>query len=129
MTTARDEFDTPLAGLPASERQVLGQTHMEAAVAEVRFVSDRTDLPEAEAVQIWNALGPEEFPVFEKSTLSSLNLTVTPDGAGGTTTKQEGWVVATTARDMTVTMLPSMVIQGLVPERSYRIPIICYRST
>jgi len=110
MTPSRDEFDTPLAGLPASERQVLGQTHMEAAVAEVRFVSDRTELPEAEAIEIWTALGSDEFPVFEKSALSSLNLTVTPDGANSSTTRQEGWVVATPTRDLTITLLPAMVI-------------------
>ena len=110
MTASRDEFDTPLAGLPANNRQVLGQTHMEVAVAEVRFVSDRTELPEAEAVEIWTALGSDEFPVFEKSALNSWNLTVTPDGAGSTTTRQDGWVVASAARDITVTLLPSMVI-------------------
>ena len=106
----RDEFDTPLAGLPSSNRQVLGETHIEAAVAEVRFVADRTELPESEAIQVWRALGPEDYPVFEKSALNSWNLTVTPDGAGGTSARQDGWVVASASRDLTVTLLPSMVI-------------------
>ena len=106
----RDEFDVPLGGLLQSDRQVLGETHIEAAVAEVRFIASRTELPESEAVAVWHALGAETYPIFEKSALNSWNITVTPDGAGSSTTRQDGWVVASAARDLTVTLLPSMVI-------------------
>ena len=111
MSTAEtDEFDAPLGGLPSSGRQVLGETHIEAAVAEVRFVASRTELPEAEAAEVWRALGSEAYPIFEKSALNTWNITVTPDGAGSTSARQDGWVVASASRDLTITLLPSMVI-------------------
>ncbi len=105
-----DEFDKPLGGLTGGARVLLERTHMEAAVAEVRFVPGRDELPEASAVAVWNALGKDRLPIFERHAVSTVNLTVTPNGADQTTQAQHGWVLASNDRRTVVTLLPSMVV-------------------
>lgn len=108
-----DEFDVPLGGLTALSRLQLGRTHMEAAVAEVRFVPTpgRDALPEATAVAVWKGLGGRKaFPVFERHTMNAISLVVTPDGADSSAQVQHGWVLATADRRTAVTLFPSTVV-------------------
>ena len=86
-----DEFDKPLGASRAAPGCSFERTHMEAAVAEVRFVPGRDELPEASAVAVWNALGKDRLPIFERHAVSTVNLTVTPNGADQTTQAQHGW--------------------------------------
>src|SRR4051794_30689976 len=61
----RDEWDRPLGNLDGLTRVRLDRTHLEAAVAEVRFTTN-ADLSEQHAISIWQGLGEESFPVFTK---------------------------------------------------------------
>src|SRR5450759_5325940 len=90
--TDGDEWDIPLGGLAGLSRVQLERTHLEAAVAEVRFLSVRSELPEDEAVSIWKQLGQDTFPVFETHVQNILNVTVGPQGATQSTDAQRGWV-------------------------------------
>ncbi|MBI1376791.1 MAG: TIGR04255 family protein [Frankiales bacterium] len=110
LVTGTDEFDKPLGALVGVSRLRLERTHMEAAVAEVRFVPGREELSEADAIHVWNGLGKASLPVFERHTMNTVNLTVTPSGADHSTQVQHGWVLATNDRRTAVTLLPSMVV-------------------
>lgn len=109
-----DEFDVPLGGLASLSRLQLGRTHMEAAIAEVRFVPalGKDSLPEKTAIAVWKGLGGRKvFPVYERHTMNSINLVVTPHGADSAPAQvQHGWVLATADRRTAVTLLPSTVV-------------------
>lgn len=116
-----DEFDVPLGGLRPASRMVFTRTHLEAAVGEVRFLSGRNELDEHDAVSIWSALGgPEALPLFERTSLNTWNLQVTPDGADQSMLVQHGWVLATGDRSTTVTLLPAMVVLQTSHYEHYR---------
>jgi uncharacterized protein (TIGR04255 family) len=108
--THRDEWDRPLGGLAGLARVRLERTHLEAAVAEVRFLATRSELPESDAVSIWEGLGQATFPVFEKHVQNIVNLIVSPRGASQSTGVQHGWVLANADRSTWVTLLPSTVV-------------------
>jgi uncharacterized protein (TIGR04255 family) len=112
-----DEWDVPLGGLQGLARVMLERTHVEAAVAEVRFVSDHRELPESAAVEVWKALGTENFPVFEPSNQVMVTLTIGPEGPQQSQHAQQGWLLATSDRSTAVTLLPATVI---VQTRTYR---------
>lgn len=114
---ASDEWDIPLGGLPGLARVQLGRTHVEAAVAEVRFVGGQHQLPEAAAAEVWEGLGPDAFPVFEPSTQTIMTFTITPNGPVPTQESQQGWLLATSDRSTAVTLLPSLVV---VQTRDYQ---------
>lgn len=105
-----DEWDVPLGGLPGLARVRLERTHVEGAVAEVRFVSDLTDLPESVAAQVWEALGTDLFPVFEPSTQMIVTIEITPEGPVPVQDSQQGWLLATSDRSTAITLLPKLVI-------------------
>lgn len=109
MSTALDPFDLPLGGLTGMPRLQLSRTHMEAAIAEVRFVSGVSALPEEVAIAVWDGLGRDTLPVFESHSVNTLNLTVSPQGADSTSQVEHGWVLASSDRRTSVTLLPSMV--------------------
>ena len=109
MSTNADPFDLPLGGLPRMPHLTLSRTHMEAAIAEVRFVPSTELLTEDVAVRVWDALGRESLPVFEAHAVNTVSLTVSPQGADSATQVQHGWILATADRRKTVTILPSMV--------------------
>lgn len=111
-----DEWDIPLGGLQGLARVMLERTHVEAAVAEVRFVAEQGELPESVATKVWKALGPEKFPVFEPANQVMVNLTITPEGTQQTQQAQVGWLLATGDRATAVTLLPATVI---VQTRNY----------
>ena len=119
-----DEFDVPLGGLSSPNRIMLTRTHIEVAVGEVRFLSDRTELTETDAVAIWNALGgSESLPLFERTSLNTWNLQVTPEGADHSMSVQRGWVVAAGDQSLTITMLPSMLVLQTTNYQHYRVSI------
>ncbi len=91
-------------------------THVEAAVAEVRFVSDQSELPETVATEVWKSLGTEAFPIFEPADQVMVTLTLTPEGPQQSQQAQQGWLLATSDRATAVTLLPATVI---VQTRSY----------
>ena len=111
-----DEWDVPLGGLQGLARVMLERTHVEAAVAEVRFVSDQGELPESIATEIWKALGTENFPIFEPANQVMVTLTITPEGPQQSQHAQQGWLLATSDRATAVTLLPATVI---VQTRNY----------
>lgn len=119
-----DEFDVPLGGLRAPQRIMLTRTHIEAAVGEVRFLSDRNELTESDAVSIWNALGgADSLPLFERTSLNTWNLQVTPEGADHSMSVQHGWVVAAGDRTLTITMLPAMLVLQTSKYEHYRVSL------
>ena len=105
-----DEWDIPLGGIPGMTRLLLERTHVEAAAAEVRFVSDNTELPQEHAAAAWEALGIDRFPVFEPSTQTMMTLTMTPQGPVQTQQSQRGWQLSTSDRMTSVMLLPTMVV-------------------
>lgn len=109
-TRATDEFDVPLGGLQALARLTFERTFMEAAVAEVRFVSEHSELSEADAIKVWSGMGKTLFPVFERRIMTSVSLTPTPSGTDSTTQTQFGWILATADRRTAITLLPSTVV-------------------
>lgn len=109
MTTAFDAFDQPLGGLTGMPRLKLSRTHMEAAIAEVRFVPGGDALPEDVAAAVWDGLGRDALPVFESHSVNTVSLAVSPQGADSTTQVEHGWVLASADRRTSVTLLPSMV--------------------
>lgn len=111
-----DEWDVPLGGLQGLARVMLERTHVEAAVAEVRFVSDHGELPESVATEVWKALGTENFPIFEPANQVMFTLTITPEGPQQSQQAQQGWLLATSDRATAVTLLPTTVI---VQTRNY----------
>lgn len=111
-----DEWDSPLGGLKGLSRVHLERTHLEAAVAEVRFVGDRPSITEGDAVAIWDGLGRHEFPIFEKHIQDTLNVTITPQGAVQQHQADQGWILATADRLTGVTLLPSTLV---VQTRAY----------
>ncbi len=108
--TRDDEWDRPLGGLGGLARVRLERTHLEAAVAEVRFIGARSELPEREAISIWEGLGKEAFPIFEKHVQNIVSLTVSPTGASQSTEVQQGWVLANSDRTTWITLLPTTVV-------------------
>ncbi len=106
----RDEWDRPLGGLKGLARVRLERTHLEAAIAEVRFLAIRSELPEQDAVSIWQGLGQAIFPVFDKHVQNIVNLAVSPQGASQSTEVQHGWVLANADRSTWITLLPSTVV-------------------
>jgi uncharacterized protein (TIGR04255 family) len=117
----KDEFDEPLGGLTGLGRIRLEKTHMEAAVAEVRFLGGptRPDLPEAEAVRVWEGMGPAELPVFEPQTLNMVSLSVTPAGPEPTHQMQQGWILANADRSVSLSLFPSVVALQLTAYERY----------
>jgi len=111
-----DEWDVPLGGLQGLARVMLERTHVEAAVAEVRFVSDHSELPESVATVVWEAFGTEDFPIFEPANQVMVTLTITPEGPQQAQQAQQGWLLATSDRATAVTLLPATVI---VQTRNY----------
>jgi uncharacterized protein (TIGR04255 family) len=110
--TEVDEFDTPLGGIDGLSRLQLERTHMEVAVAEVRFLPtvESESLPEDVAVAVWKGLGQTLFPVFERHSMNNFSLMVTPNGADSSMRAQHGWVLATADRRSSITLLPAMVV-------------------
>jgi hypothetical protein len=86
----RDEWDRPLGGLKGLARVRLERTHLEAAIAEVRFLATRSELPEQDAVSIWQSLGQAMFPIFDKHVQNIVSLAATPQGASQSTEVQHG---------------------------------------
>lgn len=105
-----DQWDRPLGGVRGMGRVRLERTHLEAAIGEVRFSSSRSELPEREAQTIWEGLGQESLPVFERHTQSVVSVTVGPQGTSQTVEEQHGWVLATPDRSVLYTLLPSTVV-------------------
>lgn len=105
-----DTWDVPLGGLSGLERVMLSRTHVEAAVAEVKFVSDHRELPESVAAQVWEGLGTDRYPVFEPSTQMVVNIEITPQGPVQSQSSQQGWLLATADRATAVTLMPALVI-------------------
>jgi uncharacterized protein (TIGR04255 family) len=104
-------------------RMALLTTHMEAAIAEVRFVPGREDLPEAAARAVWAAVGQERFTVFDRHSVNAFNVTVTPKGPETVTQVQHGWLLATADRRTTITLLPAMVAVQTADYVRYRTSI------
>jgi uncharacterized protein (TIGR04255 family) len=106
-----DEWDLPLGGLPRASRIKFDRTHMEAAVAEVRFVSEQVSLDRSVAAHVWEALGPNLFPMFEPSRQVLANIELGPDGAEVPSQRfLDGWLLATVDGDTAVTLLPTGVV-------------------
>jgi uncharacterized protein (TIGR04255 family) len=105
----RDEWDRPLGNLDGLARVRLERTHLEAAVAEVRFTTN-AELSEQHAISIWQSLGEASFPAFGKHVQNIVNLTVNPHGSSQVTEEQRGWVLANADRSTWITLLPSVVV-------------------
>ncbi len=110
VTGVPDGWDVPLGGLEGLARVQLERTHVEAAAAEVRFVTDQRELSQAAAARVWEGLGTEAYPVFEPSTQTIMTVTINPAGAVPVQESQQGWMLATSDRATAVTLLPSMVV-------------------
>lgn len=106
----QDQWDVPLGGIAQQPRTVLGRTHMEVAAADIRFVVSAPDIPEDAAAGIWDALGRDEFPIFEPHKQQMVNVTFSPAGAEQTVEVQQGWLIACADRSSAVTLLPSTVV-------------------
>jgi uncharacterized protein (TIGR04255 family) len=111
-----DEWDRPLGGLEGLARVRLERTHLEAAVAEVRFVAGRPAVSEADAAAVWEGLGSETFPIFEPHVQNTVNMTITPQGAVQQHETEQGWVLASADRVTAITLLPARVV---VQTRAY----------
>lgn len=107
---ATDRWDEPLGGITGQSGLVYERTHIEVAVAEIRFVRGGDELDEADAARIWQSLGTDEFPIFEPHKQHVVNVTITPQGAQQVTEVQQGWLLATSDRSSAVTLLPSTVV-------------------
>ena len=105
----RDEWDRPLGSLDGLARVRLDRTHLEAAVAEVRFTTN-ADLSEQDAISIWQELGEDSFPVFAKHVQNVVKLTLGPQGASQVTEEQHGWLLADADRTTWITLLPSTLV-------------------
>lgn len=104
-----DGFDVPLGGLVSLGHIKFDRTHLEAAVAEVRMLTTEREISETEAVRIWEALGKEGLPIFERQTKNLVSLTVTPTGHQQTQDNQHGWILASADRKISVTIYPSLI--------------------
>lgn len=107
---AVDEWDVPLGGVTAQPRMFYERTHMEVAAADIRFVVPSQEISEAAAEDIWDALGRDEFPIFEAHKQQMVSLQVSPAGAEQTVQIQQGWLIACADRSTAVTLLPSTVV-------------------
>lgn len=105
-----DEWDVPLGGITAQPRMFYKRTHMEVAAADIRFVVPIQEISEAAAEDIWDALGRDEFPIFEAHKQQMVSLQVSPAGAEQTVQIQQGWLIACADRSTAVTLLPSTVV-------------------
>jgi len=109
MSDVSDEYDVPLGGLPRLSAMRLEQTHLEAAAAEVRFVGDKPELLESDAIRVWEGLGRATLPIFERHTTNMLSLTLTPTGHQQVQENQSGWLLASADRTESVTLYPTLV--------------------
>lgn len=108
---APDEWDVPLGGIAQLPRMVYDRTQMEVAAADIRFVlTEGCEIREVAATHIWEALGRDEFPIFESHKQQMMNVKLSPDGAEQSIDVQQGWLVATADRATAVTLLPSTVV-------------------
>lgn len=105
-----DEWDVPLGGITRQPRMFYKRTHMEVAAADIRFVVPGQEIPEAAAEEIWDALGRDEFPIFEAHKQQMVSVQVSPAGAEQTIEVQQGWLIACADRSTAVTLLPSTVV-------------------
>lgn len=105
-----DEWDMPLGGITARPRLVYKRTHIEVAVAEIRFLRSCEEITESEAAHIWERLGRDQFPIFEPHKQQVFNVTITATGAEQVTDIQQGWLLASSDRSSAVTLLPSTVV-------------------
>ena len=112
----QDQWDLPLGGLRQHASVRLERTQLEAAVAEVRFVTERTTLDQSVAAAVWDALGPDTYPVFEPSVQFLASVEFSPEGAVPSQQRLDGWLLATSDRATAVTLLPSTVV---VQTRTY----------
>jgi len=104
-----DQFDLPLGGLTAMPHIRLERTHMEAAIAEVRFLPSMVEISEPAAVAVWDGIGRDAFPVFERHAMSTVDLTVSPEGTDANSQIQQGWALASATRRNSIMLLPAMV--------------------
>lgn len=105
----RDEFDVPLGGLPQPGRIRFERSRVETAVAEFRFASERQELSLADAQAIWDALGSDRFPHFDRGEFTNMLLQVSPARTEQTTVKQQGWSLSTKDRSTSVLILADML--------------------
>lgn len=105
----RDEFDVPLGGLPQPGRIRFQHSRVETAVAEFRFASEGQELSLAAAQEIWDALGSDRFPHFDRGEFTNMMLQVSPARTEQQTVTQHGWSLSTRDRRTSVLLLADML--------------------
>ena len=118
-----DEFDVPLGGLDRLSRVKFERTHLEGAAAEVRLVPAKAELSEADAVRVWEGLGKDSFPIFDRHAMNFLNLTLTPSGHQQTQESQVGWILASADRTTAVTLYSNLVAVQTAQYDHYRVSL------
>ena len=89
---------------------VYRRTHIDVAAADIRFALAGGEIAEAAATRIWEALGKDEFPIFEAHKQQMMTVNFSPEGADQSIDVQQGWLVASADRLSAVTLLPSTVV-------------------
>ncbi|HET9089215.1 MAG TPA: TIGR04255 family protein [Acidimicrobiales bacterium] len=118
-----DEFDVPLGGLDRLSRVKFERTHLVGAAAEVRLVPAKSELSEADAVRVWEGLGKESLPIFDRHSTNLVNLTLTPSGHQQTQENQVGWILASADRTTSVTLYPNLVAVQTTRYDHYRVSL------
>ena len=118
-----DEFDIPLGGLTRLSRVKFERTHLEGAAAEVRLLPSKSELTEEDAVRVWEGLGKERLPIFERQSMNVVSLTVTPAGHQQTQENQNGWILASADRTLSVTLYPTLVAVQTTRYDHYRVSL------
>lgn len=123
VSVSYDEFDTPLGGIGRLSRVKFERTHLEGAAAEVRLIPAKTELSESDAVHVWEGLGKDILPVFDRQSMNLLSLTLTATGHQQTQEKQDGWILASADRTLSVTLYPNLVAIQTTRYDHYRVSL------
>lgn len=123
MISTPDEYDRPLGNLDGLKRIQFEKTQLEGVAAEVRFLPNKPELSEAEAIHVWEGFGKSELPIFERQTMNVLNLNINPSGHEQSHQTQQGWVLASADRRMAITLFPSVVAVNRSTYSHYRTSI------
>jgi uncharacterized protein (TIGR04255 family) len=108
-----DEQNVPLGGIPAATREVLVSPEIELAVAEVRFTSSFSQVPEEFAPK-FRALASQvglSLAKIEPMAEHTFNVEFSPNTSRAQVEEgAKGWRFGTANGDLTITVLPSVLV-------------------
>lgn len=103
---------TPLGGLPAAERVILGRHALEVALIEIRFDSTEEAVNAADGLRIGEAIRSSGVDVPGQQPIDQQSLTVNVDPTGAShelASHARGWQYASADQSLVVVVLPALL--------------------